>query len=119
MVAVMVMEPDGLGHNLLTEWGLYMRDPGEGRHSWAVKPRLDPGYHGDPPDRVRLVDKIIARHKLSHHSDWSVISRFYLSDLAMWQIARGLRWSESRVNTVILTVCGMVEREYLDIMADG
>ncbi len=111
------LEPEGLGHDLLTEWGLWMRDNREGRESWAVRPRVDRGYHGDPPERVRFVDKLIARHRLRHHEQWSVVSRFYLSDYEPWQISRELgrrHWPEARIRTILLAVCGMIEREYRD-----
>lgn len=91
-----------------------MRDDSEGRQSWAVRPRIDHGYHGDPPDTVRFVDKLIARHRLKFHDHWSVISRYYLSDLETWQIGRGMKWPEIRVQTVLIAMCGLVEREWLD-----
>lgn len=107
---------EGLGNDLLTEWGQWMRNDGDGRQSWSVKPRLDPGCHGTPPERVLFVDKLIARHRLKYHGQWSVVSRYYLSDLSVLQIALGMgrEWPEARVKTVILAVCGMVEREYND-----
>jgi len=104
---------EGLGYDLLTEWGNWMRNDSENRASWSVKPRVDRGYHGDPPDRVMWLDKHIAKHKLEYRSDWSVISRYFLSDLQIWQIAKGLRWPEGRVQAVLARMCGMVERDYL------
>ncbi len=109
------IEPEGLGHDLMTEWGKMMRDDGEGRASWSVKPRLDPEYHGDPPNRIRLVDKIVARHRVDNQNYWSVVSRYYLSDLAFWQIAKGMKWSELQVRTTACVFCGVVEREYRDL----
>ena len=105
---------EGLGHDLLTEWGLWCRNDSGGRQSWHVKPRIDIGYHGDPPDRVNWLDKLIAQHKLKYHSDWSIISRFYLNDLQIWQIAKSMRCPESRVETTLMRMAGLVEREYND-----
>ena len=112
MTEPLSQEPQGFGHELLTEWGQWFRDDGDGRASWAVKPRVDRGFHGEPPDRVRFVDKVIAHHKISHKAHWSVISRYYLSDLSEWQIAKGMGWDRTRVNTVLLTVCGLVESRW-------
>lgn len=113
MSAVMELtEPEGLGAELLIEWGQIMRDDPEHRYSWSVKPRLDRAYHGDPPERVRFVDRLIAQHRLTHHDHWSVVARRYLSDLAVWQIAKGMKWSEGRVLAVLHHVSGLVEREF-------
>lgn len=111
---------EGLGHELLLEWGRWYRDDREGRASWAAKPRVDPGFYGTPPERARFVDKLIAKHKLKYRDDWRVVARYYLDDLAEWQIALqmrnpdGTKWAEGRVRTLLLVVCGMVEREYRD-----
>lgn len=116
MAAVMVeqLEPEGLGHELLEEWGQWMRDDRAGRESWAVKPRIAAGYHGDPPDRVNFVDRLIAVHRLKYRDDWRVIAQFYLDDRRPWEIAGRMRCAEGRVRAVLLHMCGMVEREYRD-----
>ena len=116
MVAVMEkLHPEGLGHDLLLEWAPWMREDRDGKASWSVKQRLDPSYHGDPPDRVMLVDKIVARHRLENPSYWRVTAAYYLGEKAPWQIAKDMRWPESRVLTNLLSFCGLVEREYRDL----
>lgn len=110
------LEITGLGHDLLLEWGQWNRDDRDGRASWSAKPRVDPGHHGTPPERVEFVDKLIARHRLNYHDHWRVIAQYYLDDRETWEISRrmGRAWPERRVRTVLLAMCGLVEREYRD-----
>lgn len=119
MAAVMteILEPEGLGHDLLTEWAPWVRDDNEGRASWAVKPRIQAGYHGDMPRRLQLVDKIVARHRLENRQHWRVVARFYLGGRAIWEIARELDWSDDRVATTLIVFCSLVEREFRDSTA--
>jgi hypothetical protein len=106
------LEPEGLGHDLLTEWAPWQREDGESGASWSVKPRIDRGYHGDPPDRVMVVDKIVARIRMDHHNYYRVISRYYLDELAPWQMVQTLNATEGWVRTMLLAACGLVELRY-------
>lgn len=109
------LEPEGLGHELLLEWAPWARDDNEGGgHSWSVKPRVDPGYHGDPPDNFWVVDKIIAPHRRDRSSYWKIVGGVYLGERACWEIADLLGWSETRVRMNLLAFCALVEREYRD-----
>lgn len=108
-------EPRGLGHDLLIEWAPWARDDGDGeRHSWAVKPRVAKGYHGDPPDNYWIVDKIVAPHRRDRSSYWKVVSAYYLGERPTWEIATQLEWSERRVLFNLAAFCGLVEREFGD-----
>lgn len=116
MVAVMEqVGPSGLGHELMTEWAPWVEDDGDERHSWSVKPRVDHGYHGDMPERVKAVDKIIARHRLKYESDWKIIKHYYIRQREVWDIAKHFGWTESRVNLILMMMCGLVEREFRDL----
>lgn len=106
---------EGLGHELLLEWAPWARDDNEGKHSWAVKPRVQAGYHGDPPERFFVVDKIVAPHRRDRSNYWQVVGAFYLGERAEWEIAKELGWSEQRVLMNLAAFCGLVEREYLDM----
>ena len=106
------LEPEGLGHDLLTEWAPWMREDGEGKHSWHITERVDRGYHGDPPDRVVRVDKIVARIKLEQPAYYRVIARYYLDDLLPWQMCQTLQATEGWVRTMLLAACGLVELRY-------
>lgn len=108
------LEPHGLGHELLLEWAPWVRDSRDDRNRWSVKPRIGKGYDGDMPERVQIVDKIVARQKLRNHSDWAVVSRYYLGNYDIPFVARDLGWAENRVRVRLLAVCGLVEREYRD-----
>lgn len=116
MVAVtdQINEPSGLGHELMVEWGRWFRDDKDGRESWSAKPRIDHGYHGDPPESARFVDKLIAKHRLQFWNDWRVVAQYYLDDRSQWEIASRLGWSRARVSAILMMMCGMVEREYRD-----
>lgn len=109
----------GLGHELLLEWAPWVRDDNEGRASWAVKPRVGKAYHGDMPRRIAFVDKIVATHRREHPPYWRAVSRYYLGQRALWEIARDLGWSEERVLTTLIVFCGVVEREYNDKRGNG
>lgn len=106
---------EGLGHDLLEAWAPWARDDrGEGSHSWSVKPRIDRGYHGNPPDDFWVVDKIVAPQRRDKTNAWAVVSRFYLGEQDEGMIARDLVWSAARVRMNLLAFCGLVEREYRD-----
>lgn len=110
-----VLEPSGLGHELLLQWAPWARDDNEGaRHSWSVKPRVDIGYHGDPPENFWIVDKIVAPHRRDRSSYWKVVSAVYLGERAVWEAADLLGWSERRARMNLLAFCGLVEREWRD-----
>lgn len=106
------LEPRGLGHDLLTEWAPWVREDREGRHSWHVKPRVDRGYHGMPPDRVLKVDKIVARIRLEYPTYYRVIARYYLDELLPWQMADTLKATEGWIRAMLLAACGLVEMRY-------
>lgn len=119
MSAVMVetdLEPHGLGHELLLEWAPWARDDNEGeRKSWAVRPRVDHGYHGDPPDRFFIVDKIVAPHRVQKDSYWKCVSAYYLGERCALEIASGMPgWSERAVLANIIGFGALVEREFRD-----
>jgi len=106
------LEPEGLGHDLLLEWAPWYREDGEGGHSWAVKPRIDRGYHGDPPERVHRVERIVAKIKVEHHAYYRVIARYYLDQLLPHQMAPILGYTEGWTRSMILAACGLVEMRY-------
>ncbi len=113
------LEPSGLGHDLLVEWSPWARDDSEGRHSWHVKPRVDHGYHGDPPENYWLVDKIVAPHRRDRSVYWLVVSRWYLGEKSYAQIALDLgpHWPEKRIRLNLVCFCELVAREFLDMRA--
>ena len=110
------LEPEGLGHELLREWAPWAREDAEGGASWAIKPRVERGYHGDPPDRVMLVDKIVARMRAEHHSYYRVIARYYLDGLLPWQMETELRQTPGWIRTMLLAGCGLVELRYKEVL---
>jgi hypothetical protein len=112
-----VLEPQGMGHELLVEWAPWARDDNDGeRKSWAVKPRIDHGYHGDPPENFWIVDKIVAPHRRDRSAYWKAVSGFYLGERAPWEIASllGPAWNERRVLVNIVEFGALVEREWRD-----
>lgn len=119
MAAVMreILQLEGLGHELLIEWAPWARDDKDGeRASWSVKPRVDPGYHGDPPDNFFVVDKIVAPHRRDKSLYWRTVSAYYLGERAPWEIATllGPGWSERGVLSNIIAFGALVEREWRD-----
>lgn len=106
------LEPEGMGHDLLCEWAPWVREDRDPASQWAVKPRIDRGYHGDPPDRVNRVDKIVARIRLDHPRYYSVIARYYLDGLLPHQMTGTLGATEGWVRSMILAACGLVEIRY-------
>jgi hypothetical protein len=119
MAAVMreILQPEGLGHELLVEWAPWARDDKDGeRASWAVKPRVDPGYHGDPPTNFFIVDKIVAPHRRDKSTHWRTVSAYYLGERPPWEIASllGPRWDERSVMANIMQFGALVEREWRD-----
>jgi hypothetical protein len=109
------LEPSGLGHELLIEWAPWARDDNEGgRHSWSVKPRVDPGYHGDPPDNFWVVDKIVAPHRRDRTVYWRCASGYYLGERNVPELAHVLNWSEEHVLLNVIQFGALVEREWRD-----
>lgn len=115
MIELELLEPSGLGHDLLSEWATFSRDDGDGRASWSVKPRVDHAYHGDPPDRWYVVNRIVSRLLIRESVFRSVVKRYYLAELRPWEIAEITGRSERDVLTILLHVAGLVEREYRDL----
>ena len=109
------LEPEGLGHDLLLEWAPWARDDREGGHSWSVKPRVDPGYHGDPPSRVDRVDRIVARIGLEQPRYYNVICHVYLGEKSYGDAARDLHMTQGWLRTMVLASCGLVEIRYRDL----
>jgi hypothetical protein len=109
------LEPQGLGHDLLTEWAPWYREDREGGHSWHVQERVDRGYHGDPPERVHRVEKIVAKLKLTHHNYYRVIARYYLDQLLPHQIAPNLGITEGWCRSMLLAAGGLVEIRYKEL----
>jgi hypothetical protein len=110
------LDPSGLGHDLLVDWAPWARDDSDERHSWAVKPRIDHGHHGTPPDEFWVVDKIVAPHRRDETSYWKAVSRYYLGERSYEEIARdiGRDWSVNRVRINLVAFCALVEREFGD-----
>ena len=111
------LEPSGLGNDLLVEWAPWARDDAEDRHSWSVKPRVDHGYHGDPPDNFWITDKIVAPHRRDKSVYWLIVSRWYLGEKSYAQITLdlGRHWPEKRIRLNLVSFCELVQREFLDI----
>lgn len=126
-----ILEPCGLGHDLLWEWAPWARDDSDGRSSWNVKPRLGRGYWGDPPPNFKIVDKIVAPYRAAKQKLlkepwevtewdrenaywWEPVAQYYLGLHQPIEIASALGWSELRVCTVLCLFCGQVEREFKD-----
>lgn len=110
------LEPEGLGHDLLLAWAPWAREDRDPLlyPRWAEGPRVDKGYHGDPPDSVNRTDKIVARIRLEHRQYYRVIARYYLDQLLPHQMALTLGYTEGWTRTMILAACGLVEMRYRD-----
>lgn len=115
-MAAVEIKLEGLGHELLLNWAPWARDDSEERHSWSVRPRVDRGYHGDPPDQFWVVDKIVGPHRRDRTPYWNVVSRWYLGEVAMHLIVKEMGWSETRVMMNLVAFASMVEREYRDML---
>lgn len=111
-------ELQGLGHELLLEWSPWARDDREEGHSWHVRPRVDRGFHGTPPDRVMRVDKIVARIRIEHPPYYRVVARYYLDELQPWQMTQVLGQTQGWIRTMLLAACGLVELRYRDVDDD-
>src|SRR5690606_38995751 len=126
------LELQGLGHELLLAWAPWARDDAEGKHSWNVRPRVDRGYHGDPPREFFVVDKIVAPFRLAairvkrfpwqaRDQDkwdalwWEVASRYYLGEQDPGMMAEQMGWSEQRVLANLVAFGALVEREFRDL----
>jgi len=103
------LEPEGLGHELLRVWAPWQREDRDPSLKWTSGPRVVRGYHGDPPDRVNVVDKIVARIRLEHPAYYSVIARYYLDELQPWQMVDTLGHTQGWIRTMLLAACGLVE----------
>jgi len=113
------LEPSGLGHDLLLEWAPWAENDRDERHSWAVKPRIDRGYHGTPPDNYWVVDRILAPHHREKSITWRLVVRWYVDKKSYDQITLDLgpNWPEKRIRLSLVQICAMIEREFLDSRA--
>ena len=115
------LEPSGLGHDLLLEWAPWAREDRDERHSWHVKPRVDHGYHGDPPDDFWIVEKILAPLKRDRTVYWRMAAQWYLGEKSYAQITldMGPNWPEKRIRLNLVCLCELVQREYLDFKEEA
>lgn len=115
-----IPEPSGLGHELLTEWGIYAENDRDGRESWSVKPRVDPGYHGDPPDRWYVVNRIVSQRaridgRKGYTDFYRLVSRFYLGSKSYSMIQKDLNKPEWWVKSMLVWACETTKREFVDV----
>lgn len=110
------LEPSGLGHDLLLAWAPWARNEGDGQASWSVRPRIEKGYDGDPPDDFWIVEKILAPQKVLGSVYWKMAAHWYLGEKTFAQITLDLgpNWPEKRIRLNLVCLCELVAREYLD-----
>lgn len=116
MAAVMTerREPEGYGNELLWEWGAWNKDDGDGRASWSVKPRIGTVHAGVPPEKINVVDKILAPIKRDHKRTYAMVDQFYRREKALWQVGLAVDRSPAEVLDSLQRVAWLVEREYND-----
>ena len=111
-------QPQGDGHALLEEWALWSRGGyPTGRSTWSVKERLDPPRDQEPPERVILIDRIVARLGVNHPQYRRILKRFYLDTLSVWEIAGTLQYTPGFVALSLQAACDWVARNYEELTA--
>lgn len=106
------LEPEGRGHELMQTWALYRRG-GERTKSpvasigWTEQ--LDKAHDNEPPFVV-AIDRMLAGLFRSGYEDTvDIAKRFYLSNLAVWEVAEKTHRTEGFVRLALRGICGLAE----------
>ena len=106
------LEPEGRGHELMQTWALYRRG-GERTKSpiasgnWSE--RLDEAHDNEPPF-VLVIDRMLASlFRAGYEDTVDIAKRFYLSNLAVWEIAPKVRRTEGFIRLTLRGVCALAE----------
>lgn len=117
MSAVMVEslsrdEIEGRGHDLMETWALYRRG-GERSKSpvasigWSEQ--LDKAHDNEPPS-VLVIDRMLAGlFRAGYEGAVEITKRFYLSNLAVWEVAEKMRRTQGFVRLTLRGVCALAE----------
>lgn len=105
--------PSGEGNELLELWALWNRGdmPGRGDSAgWSE--RLDRATEEQPPEKVIIIDRIVARMGV-HYPDYrSAVKRYYLDNQSPWEIAGHMQRTPGFVCTMLDGAIGYVLRQY-------
>lgn len=106
------LEPEGRGHELMQTWALYRRG-GERTKSpvasigWTEQ--LDKAHDNEPPF-VLSIDRMLAGLFRSGYEDSvDIAKRFYLSNLAVWEIAPKIGRTEGFIRLTLRGICALAE----------
>lgn len=116
MSAVMVentaQEIDGRGNELLTFWAPYRRGGNDTRSpvaSMGWHEQLDRAMDAEPPWLV-MVDREIGRLARINFFYEKLVQRYYLEQLALWQLEAKLGRTEGFIRMSLRAVCDSVDR---------
>jgi len=124
MVAVMVeipkaprhpLEPEGRGHELLETWALFRRGgERDGMPHVCVagyKEPLDKEHANEPP-YIIVIDRMLALLFTSgYEHSVEIVKRFYLSNLAVWELAEKMHRTEGFIRLTLRGVCALAEEK--------
>lgn len=106
-------EPEGPGYGLLCRWAWWYRGglPGSAGE-WSVKQRIGPAKDIDPPKESQLVERIVAELGVRHPQYLRMLKRYFLNELAYWEIAGQLQYTTGFVKLSIQAACDYVARRF-------
>lgn len=106
------LEPTGRGHELLTFWAPYRRGGND-----TKSPVASLGWH-EPLDRavdeeprwLVMVDREIGRLARINYLYEKLVQRFYLEQMALWQLEAKLGRTPAFIRMSLCAVCDSVDR---------
>jgi hypothetical protein len=106
------LEPEGRGHELLVFWAPYRRGGND-----TKSPVASGGWH-EPLDKAAdeeprwlvMVDREIGRLAQINYFYEKLVQRYYLEQMAMWQLTAKLGRTEAFVRMSLRAVCDSVDQ---------
>jgi len=113
--------PTGRGHDLLIKWAPYRRGGNDTR-----SPVASGGWHelldqavDEEPRWLVMVDREIGRLAKINYLYEKLVQRFYLEQLALWQLSAKLGRTEGFVRMSVCAVCDSVDRSIPEALTRG
>jgi hypothetical protein len=130
MAAVMVerpstqwtdLEPFGRGHDLLTTWAPYRRGGNDTRSPVASvgwTEQLDKATDAEPYWLV-MIDREIGRLTRINYIYEKLVQRFYLEQMAMWQLEAKLGRTPGFIRMSVCAICDSIDRAIPEALTRG
>lgn len=106
-------EIEGRGHELMQTWALYRRGGERPRSTVAAvgwSEQLDKAHDNEPPSVLAIDDMLAGLFRSGYEHAVEITKRFYLSNLAVWEVAEKMHRTQGFVRLTLRGVCALAEQ---------